>query len=556
MRYNLSIFHRCPTVFHFSYTLIIWSVAVVSVCAILPFIALSTYGFLLDGDIHIYVTVLEQGVWGYFTSFYNGVMGRYSIMILHGPLTYFLQVLGMNPWEWNRITAIFFILIQVGSLAWLFRVILPTLRWPFIISLATIPLAAIFAKVNDGWLIWPGSTYAYGTSFALYVSFVAYFAGVYGKRVNNFKSTATLCIIFFFYVGTHELAIIPMGIFLILAFLLSLNFNGTDKPISKIFPLSEIRIGASLRPNFDNRFFIVTIIALSVLLCLGALILVGAPAWSHRETVWPAQMSLLDAIINAVSMSGVLFSHFFDAKQPYFILLFLFVLFVGRTSPLRSNLVGTNRYFLLIPFAVFICIIYIGNILVAISRGGGIIPRVEGYLLSYAYVAIACLALFLVQTQLMQRIQKKTASILGIMVFIVLIVTFSGDASYRSAVNTAKGSGYEHSLRIAKLVKLLEDAKGGVAHVAELERPPLYVQGVIHGPNTEANFQSQVARGFGVKKVIFMPCGASIDPLWCHYRFNPQDGHQPEFMPPEQYSGPGIKKQAERIRLQKLQEKK
>jgi len=96
-------------------------------------------------------------------------------------------------------------------------------------------------------------------------------------------------------------------------------------------------------------------------------------------------------------------------------------------------------------------------------------------------------------------------------------------------------------------VQNLAHGENRVVRIEELERPPSLVLPVVHGPNTEKGFQWYLANVYGQSKVVFLPCGESVDPLWCHYRFNPRDGREPEILPEGQYDGPGMEIQRRRL---------
>ena len=532
---------------HLLFWMVISSVlALASILTLLPFMALSTYGFLLDGDIVIYLTVLEQGVSGLFSFFYTHVMGRYSIILIHGSITELFQILGVNPWHWNGGMATLYYLAQVGSLVWLYRTVFPTLRWSFAIALATMPLAALITVINDKQALWPGAMYIYALSFALYVFFIVLFIRFYDKRGFGLASSIVLCVVFFFYVGTHELSVIPMGFFLIFVAALALDYRSSGQPFSVIFPFSKIRIGVSLRPSFDNLAFILTVCALGILLCVSAWLQITSPSVAARAGYWPAAMTVWEAFFRALPVFLTLVERFFDLSRPYFIVIFLLVFFVARTVPLRPSLMGRGRYLILVPVVVFVVLAYVG-VMTSLIMLGRPIPRVEHYMLSYGYVAFACLAIFLAVTLPKRWISARWASVAALVTVAQLGSVFWNDPGYRGAVDEATGPGFDFSRRVAERTRIMERAKGGTAYIRELERPTHWVQGIIHGPNTEQAFQAAIARGFGVKKVVFMPCGGSIDPLWCHYRFNPLDGGAPEIMPPHQYLGPGIKIQEKRM---------
>jgi len=507
-----------------------WFVAVLSIALFLPYVALSTYGFPTLDDVVLYSRVKEDGLWSTTWWYYELVSGRIPVFFIHGALADAVDKLGGNIWVWNQISSVLYNCLLVVGFGVLFKTLLPRLHWCFVIVLATIPFVAVMTYHNpasgpDGLpmtadasqMLLPMVLAIYGISFALYVLTVSAFVMFLERQSGQVAPAVALCLVSFVYLATHEVTLIPMGLFLIILAILSLDFDTRERRFSIIFPFNRLTLGISLRPVFDNRIFIVTMVAQGVLLGASAAIHVFSPSVAARASYWPAKMSIWDALGAAIPPFLTMLGDLVSVAKPFFILLFFLVLFLARTTPMRRILHGHNRHLLLVPMVTFLIIAFVSLVasMVMVARP---IPRVQHYNMQYGLVAVSCLAIYLANGPLLGWLTGKTASRLAAFAMIGLFAAFAGDPWYRQAVNVAMGSGYRYSQSIGERVDALSQGKGRIVEVAELKRPPPLVYPIFHDATTELYFHSLLAKAFDQQKVIFIPCGRTTTPKICHYQ--------------------------------------
>jgi flagellar biogenesis protein FliO len=433
-------------------------------------------------------------------------------------------VLDINPWYWLRLSSVTYFVVMFVSLAVFFKTLLPGLRWPLAAVLAIISVTASkpYWGSASHQIFMPWIQAIYSVSFGLYGLLLAAFIIFMEKHRLNVKSGIILCIIFFIFVGMHELHIVSAGFFLIFFVLLALRFEHSRRPFSAYHPFSRIKIRATLRLGYDSRNYIVTVIALFGLLGVNALIQLLAPSVALRQTYWPARMMVWEAFLAAFPQVFDLLGRVFSPEKPYLMLLFLLVFFIARAYPVREVLRGRNKHFLLIPTVMFLVTAHLGSMLSLIMIDTtAVTVRLQNYFVGYAFVALSCLAVYLANSLRLRWLPGKAAHLIGVGIFAVILVGLGNDALYRTAVEQAMGSGYEYSQGVAERVRLLSEGKDRTVYVPELVEPPSMVQPLVHKQDTEQYFQDKLAVAFGQRKVVFTPCGLSSDPYRCHYMANP-----------------------------------
>ena len=515
-----------------------WLMATIAVVILLPYVALSTYGFFTLDDLVLYTRVQDNGLLDTILWYYNVVSGRVPVFFIHGLLSFIVDLVGGNPWFWNRVSSVLYFIFLVGSFSFFFRTLLPAISWPLAVVLGTLPYAALmtfqnpFNEQNEvlagaaSEQLWTYVLAIYGVSFAMYVAFISGFLIFLTKKNLSSAYSIFICTLFFIFSMTHEISIIPLGFFLIFVFLLSLDYRATGKRFSHVLPLSNVRIGVAIRPDFDNRLFILVILAMGCLLILSALIQVLSPSVAARDSYWPARMSIIDSFLTIIPMIGEFFRKMFNFEKPFMWLLFGLFFFVARTTSLRKGLQGRNRKFLLIPVIVFLIILVVG-MTTSMIMASQPIPRVQHYLMSYGVVAVSCLAIFSANILKLYWLSKKMASIISVIIFAGIVVAFAAEPWYRLAVDVAVDEGYEYSQGIAKREEILSSGRNQVVRINEIELPPPFVQPVIHWADTEIYFQELLAKSFGQRKVLFVPCSDSNKPNVCHYLARSELGPMP-----------------------------
>lgn len=534
-------------------TILFWGVAALAVFTMLPFVAQSGFGLPTLGDLQMYVLVQDKGVSETVGWYYQHSTSRYVIILFHALTAKLIQFVGGNPWYWTMFAGPAYLVFAAASFTIFFRTLIARLRWPLAIAMGALSFTALMLIGNTAQSIWPFFSVFYTTTLALFTLFISCWIKLIENQNSNGKLIPFLTLVSFsLLVGSHEFTIIPMGIFLFLVFVLSLKFGGAGQPLSVMRPLSAIKIGVTFRPAFDNRTSLAMFVILGVLLCIAAWVHLDSPSvtaraggWPPAAVLWAAALAPLPKILNLIATS-------LDPAKPYFLLTFLLLIFLTKALSARNLLGNYYRYFLFVPPIVFLAVAGVAAITVAAVMGGNaVVPRIQYMLTGMSFVALSSLAVFagvLLPSRFMPR---RFASGINVGILLLLFSLAVKDVNFRKGVEVAFDSGFKFASLNFERSELLSKGSNRVVRVAELERPPFWVEGLHHGPNAEAGFQKMMARAYGQKKIIFMPCGVSIDPLWCHYRFNPLDGMIPDIMPPGSYHGAGMKIQEERLKKQR-----
>lgn len=518
-----------------------WLAAAVSVALVLPFVALATFKFMDKEDLIVFSHVVRDGLWGTL-GFYisNSVGARFSAILAHSGLAALADAAGLDVWDWARLAAVVYFAAVVGGLAILFRSVLYRLPWTLAVALAAAPVAFLQAMTRTPETLTPFILANYSLSLGLYAAFLGAFIAYLGrdKAEGGIVTGAILMAVTAAYLGTHETAVIAIGVFLPFAFLIGATLGGPRRPIAVTGPLGGVEGPWSLRPGFDGRGTQFAFLGLAgVWLAVAALQMLSKESQARAFGKY-ATRGVSRATADALDRFPDLLLGMFSLDRPYFLAMFALVFFVARLTPLNPALRGRNRFLLLIPIPVFLATTY-GAMVAMMIWPGGIADRVKNVLYGYGFVASALLAVFLAHRLRLEWLKPRKAIVGAGLAFALLLAAFGRDDGYRLAVSQAFGDGYRYSRGVAERMDILTREKGGEVFVPEIERPPFWILGLSHGPNEEAYFQGLLAGSVRRKKVWFVPCAFSGDPSWCHYRFNPRDGRPAETMPPGQYTPPG-----------------
>ena len=535
---------------------ITWTVAIVALLTVFPFIAISAYGLPNLSDINMFVRVKENGLLATVEWFYTVSTGRYVIIFIHGALAKITMTLGGNWWHWIVIAGPSYLIFTIFSIAVFFRTLFPKLNWALVIAVAAISLTVIILVADSRQALWPFYTIFYTIPFSLFALFISGYLVLLEKNKIKNEYIFDICAGFLILVGSHEFMVIPMGIFLIFSTLLALDFGRHGEPLSSHYPLSKIKIRARIRPVFDKRPFISTVLLLGLVLCIAAGIHVLSPASTLRAGGSLSMGVLLVALLEAAPATLDLIGLVLNPQKPYFLLMFFLVFFIAKATPVRKVMRERCRYFLLVPPVVFLAVTYVTNGLVLMVYGPGtelgvFLGRVQYMFVGFGFIALSSLAVLAAEWLRMDWLSRWAPMTAFAGIFVILITLFDNDFVHRTVTRISIGEGYEYFIKNYERSRILSKGSNRIVHVPEFEQPPFWIEGIHHGPNTERHFQNMMARAYGQKKVFFTPCASSIDPSWCHYRFNPLDGKRAEFMPPKGYSGPGMKIQEERLRREK-----
>jgi hypothetical protein len=237
-----------------------------------------------------------------------------------------------------------------------------------------------------------------------------------------------------------------------------------------------------------------------------------------------------------------------DFETPLPLLVGLLTFFVALTTPVRESLKAFSLSFLLLPAVAFVCTGLVGSVAVIVLSGPGLIaPRVEHFALMHGVLAVMAVAVLMANLPPLRRTPIPLARTGAVAVLMVLAWQVWTDGTFSAMRDVGLGAGWAYRGGVAERIATLDAAVGGSARVREVERPPYPVFGLNHGPPSEMAYQRNLKISFGLTELVFIPCGDSTDPYWCHYRFNPQDGIPPEVLLEGQYDGPGMEIQRQRL---------
>ena len=536
--------------------------AVAAVVSVLPYMSLASYGFPTLDDLVFFVTYKDQGMAHTMQWYYERVTGRLSTLVVHALLIDLTLAIRSDPWLWNAISAVFYHLTLVASLAVFIRVVLPTLRLAFVVTWAAIPVAATHAMAVNGFGIgvvsqplWPFVLALYTLAFTAFPVFMAALILWLEPRGTGWVRAVIVAAVLFFLTVSHEVAAPAMGVLLIGLLLIVVRFTGFREAVAMFWPLSKIRLGFSFRPERSNRAFVGGLVLFGLVVLAGASVHLYSPSVDARADYWPATMSVAEAVIAAWPIFEKVLLTICGFSPPLFVAFFAMSFVFGFAAPVRESLRGINRRILLLPILAFLVVAYVSSV-ASLVMLGNFIPRVIHYVLLFAGFGVGGLGLYLgglvggallaPEQRTERHASRGPATAVPLVAAVAMIGMIYTDPTFITATKQATGSGLFFAGNLLTRIEQLAGGSVRVVRIEALERPPTLVLPVIHGPNTEQMFQRLVAAAYGQKKVVFLPCGESDDLYWCHYRFNPRDGREPELMPEGQYEGPGMRRQRER----------
>jgi len=526
--------------------------AITAIAAILPFLAVATYSFPNFDDTTVFATIRSFGLFYSIEWYYDWVMSRVTTGTFRVFLAWLSDFLGLNIWQWNQLASVIYFSMVPFGVGAILRIVLPALSWSWTVVLACLAFVTSLCLVRSSLTFDPSSTFIYFMSFFTYCLFLAVFYRHARGPHAGWRSGGLLCLVFLLYLGSHEIALIAGPMVIAVSFLLSFQLNrGTAAPLATAFPWNRVRIGFHAIPDLDRPSLIWLTITLVVVTAIAAAIHVFAPNIGRRAGAWAlyaTDLTLLEAIRHGTDLFMALAQRLVRLDEPLPLLMGILTFLVAVTTPVRESLKSFGLSFLLLPTVGFVGVGLTGAIaVIALSGPGQMADRVVHYALMYGILSMMAAAILLANLAPFRLIPVSLARTGAFAVLMVMAWQVWTNGAFATVRDASLGAGWAYREGVAERIAKMEAGAGGTARVHEIERPSHPVSGAGHGPPSEKAYQRNLELSFGLKKLVFTPCGDSIDPFWCHYRFNPLDGQPPEVLPEGQYEGPRMELQRKRL---------
>ena len=534
-------------------TVTILVTAYLSIISVVPFLALSCFGFPTVDDLIMFTTVKRDGI-AYTLDWYNThVTGRMTSVLFHSALAKLTILYRSDPWIWNAAAAFTYYSLVVAVMVTFIRTAVPKIPFGISVVWASVHVAGTMIMAVDGYGIgtpsqplWPMVLALYTFSFTLFPLVISAMIIAWDRDIAHWIWSSLLVALVFMHGVSHEVVIVGLGAALLIFALRMFRVVGFGSAVVSHGHLSRVRLGVSLRNRWDSPIFFYTLLALGAAGVAAAAVHLLSPSMAARGAYWAAQMTWAEAVVEAVPIALRIVTTPFDIAPPVYLAYFGLSVIIGLANPLRESLSRDSRFILLIPIVMFLLIAFVSTTASLVMLGRDI-PRVVHSVMLYGGLAVGCFGLFVGSLVREYVWSRGLRSLLEAGAAVVMVGTIYTDPYFVARVKEVTGPAMIYGGGTLGRVGMLAEGRDRVVYLDELERPtPSIVPTPLHPPRNERKFTEHLAYAWDQAEVVFLPCGESEEPLICHYRYHPLDGATPEIIPEGGYEGPAMERQRER----------